>query len=205
MALVLAVVVAACGGDDDSGGVIEEAVVRPGITAMEQASALACSSDAQTITVAIESYTMLEGDPPPDEAALIAAQYVREDSQLWDVANGQLVAVAPECGAASPAITAPSTDVGQIVTSTEAPLTPDQMLAQLSEAEIAEVGGVECATELVHIFAATEQFMVENATDPESLQQLLDAGYLDAPIVLWEVVDDELRPAPDSPCVALDA
>ena len=44
-AVAAAAVLAACGG----GGPIEENVVRPGITAMEQASALACSTDAEVL------------------------------------------------------------------------------------------------------------------------------------------------------------
>ena len=93
-AIAAAAVLAGCGG----GGPIEENVVRPGITAMEQASALACSSDAQVLDQAIQIYTELEGDPPPDEAALIAAGFLREESTLHDVVNGQVVPSAVDCG-----------------------------------------------------------------------------------------------------------
>ena len=203
LALVLVMAVASCGGDD--GGAIEENVVRPGITAMEQASVLACGTDAETLGTAIETYTMLEGAPPVDEAALVASQYIREESELFDVVDGQLVAVAPECGAGAPTITAPSTDVGQIVTSSGPPLTSEQMLAEFSDAEIEEVGGIECARELVVIFSATERYMTDEQAEPETLEQLVDAGYIDTPIVLWQVVGDQLVPAPDSDCNELGA
>jgi hypothetical protein len=205
LAAVGAAVLSACGG----GGPIEENVVRPGITAMEQASALACSTDAEVLGKAIEAYVLFENDPPPDEAALIAAGFLREESTLHDVVDGQVVPVAVDCGGtgapAAPAttpMTAPSTDVGEIVTATEPPLTPEQMLAEFTPDEVAEVGGQECAGELASLFVAAQNYVAEQGQDPETIEEL--AGYLDQPIELWVVQDGSLAAAPGSGCTNLD-
>jgi hypothetical protein len=207
-AIAAAAVFAACGG----GGPIEENVVRPGITAMEQASALACSTDAEVLRKSIEAYVLFENDPPPDEAALIAAGFLREESTLHDVVNGQVVPVAVDCGGTGVApptvppgsapMTAPSTDVGEIVTSTEPPLTPEQMLSEFTPEEVAEVGGPECAGELASLFVAAQNFVAEQGKDPETIEEL--AGYLDQPIELWVVQAGSLAAAPGSGCINLD-
>jgi hypothetical protein len=206
VALVVVATLAACGDDDGSGGAIEENVVRPGITAMEQASALACNSDAEALRVAIESYTVLEGEPPPDEAALVAGEYMRTESELHDVVDGQVVPVDPGCGGTGsiPSSAPPVTEVGDIVTSTEPPLTPDQMMAELTPEEIAQVGGEACARELVTIFTAGQSYVAERGTEPENLDDLVQGGYLETPITLWVVEDDTLRPAEGSGCVDLE-
>jgi hypothetical protein len=206
-AVAAAAALAACG----DGKPIEK-LERTGVTAIEQASALACDADAETLRTAIEIYTELEGHPPPDEAALVTAQYVREPSKLYDVVNGQVVPVAVDCGgtgaapattpSGSPPMTAPSTDLGEIVTSTEPPLTPEQMLAEFTPEEIAEVGGQECAGELASIFVAAQNYVAEQGKDPESLDDL--AGYLDQTIDLWVVQDGALAAVPGSGCINLD-
>jgi hypothetical protein len=207
-AVAAATALAACGGDKPI-----EQLERTGVTAIEQASALACNGDAETLRQAIQAYTELEGHPPPDEAALVTARYLREESKLHDVANGQIVPVAVDCGgtgaapattpSGSPPMTAPSTDLGEIVTSTEPPLTPEQMLAEFTPEEIAEVGGQECAGELASIFVAAQNYVAEQGKDPESLDDL--AGYLDQTIDLWVVQDNsDLAAVPGSGCVNLD-
>ncbi len=191
----------ACGGDDDGGGgAIEDNVVRPGITAMEQASGLACGTDGETVRVAVESYTMLEGDPPADEAALVAAGYLREESELWDVVDGELIAAVPDCGAAN-TITAPASDVGDIVTSTEPVMSAEDLMATLSDDEIAEVGGTECAQELATIAAAGMRFATERQEDPDSIDELVESGYLEQTPELWALEGDDLQPAEGSPCL----
>jgi hypothetical protein len=191
-----------------------EKLERTGVTAIEQASALACNGDAEVLRQAIEVYTELEGHPPADQAALVAARNLREPSKLYDVVNGQLVPVDPGCGgtgaapapatapSGSPPMTAPATDLGEIVTSTEPPLTAEQMLAQFTPEEIAEVGGQECAGELASIFVASQNYVAEQGKDPESLDDL--AGYLDQTIDLWLVQDGALAAAPGSGCINLD-
>jgi hypothetical protein len=190
----------ACGDDDGGGGAIEENVVRPGITAMEQASGLACGTDGEAVRMAVESYTMLEGSPPPNEAALVATGYLREESELWDVVDGELVAAVADCGAAN-TITAPASEVGDIVTSTEPAMSAEDLMATLTEEDIAEVGGLECAQELAGIAAAGMRFASERGEDPESIEQLLETGYLEQTPQLWALEDDDLQPADGSPCV----
>ena len=198
-----AAALAACG----DGKPIEK-LERTGVTAIEQSKAIACNADAETLRQGIEIYTELQGAPPPDEAALVAAGYLREPSQLYDVVNGQVVPVAVDCGGTGVAatappgsapMTAPATDLGEIVTSTEPPLTPDQMLAQFTPDEIAEVGGQECAGELASLFVAAQNYVAEQGKNPESLDDL--AGYLDQTIDLWVVQDASIAAAPGSGCI----
>lgn len=206
LTLVLATALVACGddgGDGGGGGAIEENVVRPGITAMEQASGLACGTDGDTVRVAVESYTMLEGAPPADEAALVEKGYLREESALWDVVDGELVAAVPDCGAAN-TITAPATDVGEIVTSTEPAMSADELLATLTAEQIAEVGGRDCAQELATIAAAGMRFSSERGADPESIAELVETGYLAQQPELWALEGDDLQPASGSPCLVPD-
>lgn len=99
-AIALGVAVAACGGSVDGSdrGVIRENVIEPGITAIEQASDLACGADAEALRTALEAYELLEGAPAADEAALIDAGRLREASELYDVVDGRIVpAASSEC------------------------------------------------------------------------------------------------------------
>ena len=205
--LAVTVGLAACGKGSRP---IENNVVRPGITAIEQSSALACSQDAATLQAEIDAFEAMEGRPPTDEADLIAVTEGKEFDR-YNVVNGQIVPVAVDCGGTgapaaaangSAPMTAPATDLGEIVTSTDAPLTAEQMLAEFTSDEIAEVGGQECAGELASIFVASQNFVAEQAKDPQSLDDL--TGYLDQPIDLWVVENDALVPAPGSGCVALE-
>lgn len=206
---VAAVAAALFFGACSEGGAIEDNVVRPGITAMEQASVLACSNDEQALRQAIQMYTELEGAPPPDEAAIVEKRYLREPSTLHDLVDGQIVPVDPSCGgtgavattpSGSAPMTAPSTEVGEIVTSTE-PLTPEQMLAEFTPDEVAEVGGAECAGELASLFVAAQNFVSEQGRDPLTIADL--EGHLDQTIDLWVLEDETLVPAPGSGCIAL--
>jgi hypothetical protein len=79
---LLLLAVAGCGGGDTTAG--PAVVVRPGITAMAQAQPLACGTDRGVLEQALDAYTMLEGGPPADEAALVP-DYLREPSDLFDV------------------------------------------------------------------------------------------------------------------------
>lgn len=201
------------GGCGDGEGAIEENVVRPGVTAMENASALSCEADAAALRQALESYEMLEGSAAVDEAALVAAQYLREQSELFDVVDGQLVAVDPGCKVALPPVTAPSgsapltapaTDVGEIVTSIApgpSAMSVDEVLAAMTADDIAAYGGIECATELAAISAAGQAFVVREARDPADLAEL--DGDLDREITLWDwdEAGQTLVPAADSGCV----
>jgi len=94
----VSVLLSACAGADGTErGAIRENVIEPGITAIAQASALACSTDADVLRTALQTYEMFEGQPAPDEAALVEAEFLRAPSDLWDVVDGELVAQDPGC------------------------------------------------------------------------------------------------------------
>ena len=204
----LALVVSACA--DDEGGAIEDNVVRPAVTALDAAPAAACGQDIAALTAALDSYATLEGAPAPNESALVATGYLREESELLDVIDGQIVAEDPACDDVVPKITptstpmtAPATIVGDIVTSTEpapAPMTTDEVLATMTEADVTAYGGVECATEIAAISAAGQAFIVREGRNPNSLDEL--AGDLDREIALWtfDAETQALAPAIGSPC-----
>jgi hypothetical protein len=70
---------------------IEDDFVRPAVTAIEQAKSNTCAVNENALRTAIESYSLLEGGPPTDEAALVDAGYLREETDDWDVVDGELV------------------------------------------------------------------------------------------------------------------
>jgi hypothetical protein len=81
----------------DGGGPIEDNLIRPGITAMDQASVLACNADKAALTMALETYEIMQGDPAADQTALIEAGYLREPSTLYEVVDGQIQPIDPAC------------------------------------------------------------------------------------------------------------
>lgn len=179
------------------GGAIEKGVVRPGITAItEDAPAATCTANASALRNAIESYTLLEGDPPPDEQALVDAGYLRATTTDWDVVDGELVAENPRCGAVPEDAPVATLD---IVTGTE-PLDADELYATFDQAAIDSIGGEACARELAAIIAAAETFLAERSAEPVDIDELVATGYLATSPELWELVDAELVPTGDSGC-----
>lgn len=190
-AAAVALALSAC----SEGGAIEENVVRPGITAItEDAPAAACTINASTLRVAIDAYTALEGDPPPDEQALVDAGFLRETTTDWDVVDGELAAENPACGD----VEQPVATV-DIVTEAE-PLDAHELYATFTPDQIDSMGGDACARELAAIIAAAETFLVERSAEPADIEELVETGYLAAPPGLWRFVDQELRPADGSGC-----
>jgi hypothetical protein len=192
--LATLVALTACGDDT-----LEDNLVRPGITAMDDARTEACGLNASMLRTAIDAYTMLEGAPPPDETALVP-DFLREETTDWDVVDGQLVAENPACGEA-PEVT----PIDDIVTSTLPSLTADEVLASFSPEQIEQIGGQACAAELAAIFAAGERFVAEQDGEPANLQDLVDAGYLSELPALWQADADQLRPAENGGCRDLAA
>ncbi len=86
---------AGCTGD---GGAIRDNVIEPGITALNESKVLACNGDAETLRVAMESYEILNSAPALDEATLVTSEFLREESELWNIVNGELVPQHPDCG-----------------------------------------------------------------------------------------------------------
>jgi hypothetical protein len=209
LAAALVAVATGCGGSD---GAIADNVVEPGITAIDQAQVLTCDTNLQALRTAIEAYTMLEGGSPANQGSLVDAGYLRGPLAGWDVVEGQILATDPQCGevgvvatnTAVPA-TAPATTIGQIVTGTEPPLSVDDFVALFTPEEIAAMGGQACVDELAMIAVAGQQHSLATGAEPESVQALVDGGYLSSTPTLWTVTDDELVALDGSGCVLPDS
>lgn len=176
---------------------LEDNLVRPGITAMDEAQVQACVANRQILTTAIDAYELLKGEPPPDEAALVAAQYLRAETTDWNVVDGDIVAENPECG------TVPEPEAVEIVTSDGEVLTADQMLAGMTDEQVASLGGVECAREFSQIVAGAEAFVAERGDVPTGFQDLVDAGYLAATPTLWQTDGEQLVPTTGGGCIPI--
>lgn len=147
----------------------------------------------------METYELLVGSPAPDEAALVG-EFIRNESELWDIADGKLVPIDPGCEQ----VATEAPEAGEIVTSTEPPQSAEQIFDGFTSDQIAAVGGPGCALELAEIFSAAERFAFEVGSDPDDLQHLVTDGYLDELPTLWELVDELLTPVADSGCLSLD-
>jgi general secretion pathway protein G len=87
LGILAAVVVFAVGGITDRG---------------EESS---CEADLATLEVAVEAYFAQEGEYPPDETALVTEGFLRDESDLYDVADDQgnlAVQNAAQCGSVVP-------------------------------------------------------------------------------------------------------
>ena len=186
---------AACGDET-----IEDNLVRPGITAIDDARTEACGANAGVLRSAIDAYTLIVGEPPPDEQALVDERFLRETTTDWDVVDGDLVAENPACGPVGASATPPT--VVDIVTDSE-PLSADELLAQMTDAQIDAVGGRDCALELARIFSAAERYVADLGSEPTDFDDLVAAGFLDAPPTLWHADGDRLAPAAGSGCEEL--
>lgn len=192
-------IIAAVAGCGDN--TLEDAVVRPGITAIEESKAVACGADADALRTALEIYETMEGAPAPDEAALVTAGRLREESELWDVSDGALVPAHPDCGPV-PADTPSGTSVVEIVTDVEPTPTADEVFATFTADDIAGVGGEACARELAAIFSAGARYVAERGEEPVVMDDLVAGGFLGATPELWVVSGDDLVPVEGSGCVA---
>lgn len=179
-----------------SGDAVRDAVVEPGLEAVDEATALACETNAATLRTAIEAYGLLEGAPPDDEQALIDAEFLREATTEWDVVDGVIVPEDPACGDQAPIATV------DIVTATET-LDADELYASFDQVQIDSVGGEACARELAEIIAAGETFLAQKATEPADLEELVATGYLASMPDLWRLADLELVPVDGSGCTDL--
>mgnify|MGYP003115032685 CR=1 FL=1 len=194
-----AVVLTACGGADGTDdGAIRENVVEPGLEAIDESQALACGAEASNFRTVLEIYELTEGEPAPDEAALVAGDYLRSESELWDVVDGRLVAEHPDC--ADVPGTVPTEEIVTDAGSGEA-LSVDSVLADFTLDDIASFGGPDCARQLAVVFAGASQYTAVEGVEPDTMADVEAAGYFAEPVTMWEVVDDTLRPTPGSDCL----
>jgi hypothetical protein len=194
-----ALVATACAGADGTErGAIRENVIEPGITAIDESQVAACGAEASSFRTALEAYDLLEGEPAPDEAAMIAAGLLRNESELWDVVDGRLVPQDPACG--NVLTTVPTEE---IVTEPNASgaAAVDEIMAAFTADDIAGYGGPECARQLAAVFAGADEYAKQEGKDPDTLADVDAAGYLAEPVTMWQVVDGSLRPAPGSTCL----
>lgn len=194
----VAVVLTACAGADGTdNGAIRENVVEPGLEAIDESRALVCSSEASNFRTVLEVYEVSEGEPAPDEAALIEGGYLRGESELWDVADGELVAQHPDC--ADVPTTVPTQEIVTDAGSGEA-LSVDSVLADFTDDDIAAFGGPDCARQLAVVFAGASQYTAAEGVEPLTMADVEAAGYFTEPVTMWEVVDDTIRPTAGSGC-----
>lgn len=197
-ALAASLVSSACAGvDGTDGGVIRENVVEPGITAIGESRELACGADATAFRTAMDAYELFEGEPAPDETALVDAGFLRSGSELWDVVDGRLVAQDPACGDVPTSV--PAVDIVTDPGDVEVP-TVDEVLATFTDADVAEMGGDRCARQLAVVVAGASAFAAIEGVGPESIEQVDAAGYFDEPVTEWRLDGDVLRPAEGSSC-----
>lgn len=186
----------ACAGvDGTERGAIRENVIEPGITAIDDASTQACGSEASSFRTALEAYEIVEGEPAADEQALIDAGLLRAESELWDVVDGRLVAEDPGCGDIP--VTVPAAEI--ITDDAAGVLSVSDVLATLDDEDIAAVGGTECARQLAVVVAGAARYANREGIEPDTFADA--EGDFDEPVTMWRLVDDTLRPAPDSDCI----
>ena len=195
----VAVVLTACAqADGTERGAIRENVIEPGLDAIDESRVLACGSEASSFRTVLDVYEVREGEPAPDEAALIAGDYVRSESELWDVVDGELVAQDPACGEVP--TTVPTTEIVTDAASGET-LTVDSVLADFTDDDIASFGGPDCARQLAVVFAGASQYTAVEGVEPDTMADVEAAGYFAEPVTMWEVVDETIRPTPESECL----
>jgi hypothetical protein len=189
---------ACAGADGTERGAIRENVIEPGVTAIDRSRVAACGVEASSFRTALETYELLEGEPAPDEAAMIAAGRLVSESELWDVVDGQLVPQDPACGEV-----ATSVPTEEIITESDASgaAAVDEILATFTDDEIEGYGGRECARQLAVVFAGAAAFAEREGDEPDTIADVEAAGHLAEPVTMWQVVDGSLRPTPGSPCL----
>jgi hypothetical protein len=207
--LLAGAVLVGCSGDDAADDTIPSieltrVTAAPGDDAEGQ---VACALDASQLRNALEAFRIDQGRAAPDEAALVDGGYLIVASSLWDVVDGRLVAEDPACDGvpadppAAEIVTGGSDTDRDELGEQLASITPDDVLAGLTTAEIDAVGGPECAREVAQVTIAYQRWRYDHAdTDPETMRRLADEGYV-GPLELWEVGDTALVAADGSPCL----
>lgn len=101
----VALLLTACGGSDGLSSVVgnefQEAVVEPGITALQDAPAAACDAEYNALQKAIELYEVMHGELPTEEADLVGTG-LRTESERWDLVDGSIVPAATDASPCLP-------------------------------------------------------------------------------------------------------
>jgi hypothetical protein len=71
--------------------------VQDGAESVDAGNGAQCFSDRKAVEAALEAYTMLEGKPPANEAAMVP-DYLLAESQLMDIDAAGNVVAAPNSG-----------------------------------------------------------------------------------------------------------
>lgn len=153
-------VLAACGSSSPI-----EVIVEPGITAIRESNALACSSDLESLLLAVEAYTMLNVDSPTAESDLVP-DYLRSESQLYDLVDGQ-PAPAPGSGCPDPSVDA--TGALPDTTANDDPARVSDCLARFKT--------VSVAIEAYFALNGTGAMPTEQALIEDGLLRALDEAY----------------------------
>ena len=169
-------VLAACGSNSP-----REVVVEPGITAIGESNTLACNLDLANLLQAIDSYRTLNIDPPLAESDLVP-NWLRSESQLYDLTDGQIV---PAAGSECPPITGAATG-----TPTDTPANEDP--ARVSR----------CTARFKTLLVAIEAYYAMNGTSTVPTEQaLVDAGLVTGPDDSYDVdPGGQVVAAPGSLC-----
>lgn len=80
-------------------------------------------------------------------------------------------------------------------------MTVEEVLASASDEEIAEVGGHDCAVELVEITLGYFRYRDETGEEPSSMIDVLDQGFIESPLLLWTLDATSAAPSPNGPCI----
>lgn len=155
-------VLAACGSNSPV-----EVVIKPGITAIEQSSALACEADLLALQTASENFTLLNVDPPIVESDLVP-DWLRSESKLYDLVDGAIV---PAAASGCPVVPAGATGAPAVTTATDQP-------ARLQE----------CTARYKTFLVAIDAYVAMNGMSTVPTEQaLVDAGLVRALDVAYDV------------------
>jgi len=172
-------VLAGCGSNSPT-----EVIVEPGITAIREGSALACSSDLGNLQLAIEAYTTLNVNPPVAESDLVP-EWLRAESDLYDLVGGQIV---PAPGSECPA---PSSDAAEA-----APATTPSGTSSPSQDPL------ECDQQRTLLQVALDAYVAANGSVPATEGDLVPK-WLRREASEYDILDGAIVPAPGTPCPAI--
>ena len=74
----------------------------------------------------------------------------------------------------------------------------DDVLATFTPDDVASLGGAECARQLAIVIAGASRYAEREGVDPSTFAEA--EGDFEEPVTMWRLVDETLRPAPESGC-----